>query len=136
MIKINKLMLGDLVRLADGQIAQVIAIDVTGNVDVEFETESFHHHVNAHEEDIEPILLTEDILLKIGFRITGSFTELTEYALNDVDTEICVFCNEESNTPYFYAEIANVEVEMKYINQLQQLLRQCGLDELADNLKI
>lgn len=64
MIKTNELMLGDLVRLTDGQIAKVVTIDATGNVDVEFETESFCHHVNAHEEDIEPIPLTEEILLK------------------------------------------------------------------------
>ena len=64
MIKIDKLMLGDLVRLTDGQIAKVVAIDATGNVDLEFETERFHHHVNAHKEDIEPIPLTEEIQLK------------------------------------------------------------------------
>lgn len=136
MIKTNELMLSDLVRLTDGQIAKVVAIDATGNVDLEFETERFHHHVQAHEEDIEPIPLTEEILLKIGFRKTGSFIELTEYVLNDVDTEICVFYNRENNNPYFYAEIANVEVEMKYIHQLQHLLRLCGGRGIADNLKI
>lgn len=129
-------MLGDLVRLTYGRIVKVIAIDVTGNVDVEFETESFHHHVNAHEEDIEPIPFTEEILLKYGFRITGSFIELVEYALNDVDAEICVFYNRESKSPYFYAEIANVTVEIKYFHQLQHLLRLCGMREIADNLKI
>jgi len=120
MIKIDKLMLGDLVRLTDGQIAKVVAIDVTGNVDVEFETESFRHHVNAHKKDINPIPLTEDILL----------------TLNEDDAEICVFYNRESKSPYFYVEIANVEVEMKYVHQLQHLLRLCEFDELADNLKI
>lgn len=129
-------MLGDLVRLTDEQIAKVVGIYPTGNINVEFETGYFHHFVHVQEKDIEPIPLTEDILLKIGFRITGSFIELTEYVLNDVDTEICVFYNRESNVPYFYTEIANVEVEIKYINQLQQLMRQCELDDLADNLKL
>jgi hypothetical protein len=136
MIKTNELMIGDLVRLTDGQIAKVVAIDATGNVDVEFETKSFRHHVNAHEEDIEPIPFTEEILLKTGFRIIGSFIELVEYALNDVDAEICVFYNRESNNPYFYTEIANVKVEIKYFHELQHLLRLCGGRGIADNLKI
>lgn len=128
-------MLGDLVRLTDGQIAKVVAIDATGNVDVEFETESFLHHVQAHEEDIEAIPLTEEILLEYGFRITGSFIDLEEYVLNDVDAEICVFYK-ESIVPYFYAEIANVEVEIKYVHQLQHLLRLCVWGGgIADNLK-
>lgn len=85
---------------------------------------------------INPIPLKEEILLKNGFRITGSFIELVEYALNDVDAEICVFYNRESKSPYFYAEIANVTVEIKYVHQLQHLLRMCGSATLADNLKI
>ena len=136
MIKIDKLMLDDLVRLADGQIAKVVAILSGSCIIVEFETGYLHRRVHAQEKDIKPILLTKDILLEIGFRITGSFIELTEYVLNDADAEICVFYNRESNTPYFYAEIANVEVEMKYVHQLQHLLRMCGLNELADNLKL
>lgn len=132
MIKIDKLMLGDLVRLTDGQIVKVIAIDVTGNVDVEFETESFHHHVNAHKEDIEPIPLTEDILLGNDFEKTGIFIEVTGYALREND--FCIFYNKEGK--YFYAEIANINIEIEYVHQLQHLLRMCELDELADNIKI
>ena len=136
MIKTNELMLGDLVRLTDGQIAKVVAILSGSCIIVEFETGYLHRRVHAQKKDIKHILLTEDILLEIGFRITGSFIELTEYALNDVDAEICVFYNRESKSPYFYAEIANVEVEMKYVHQLQHLLRMCGSGYIADNLKI
>lgn len=129
-------MLGDLVRLSDGLIAKVVAIDVIGMLYVEFVEDGILIRIKTHKEDIEPIPLTEEILLKTGFRITGSLIELVEYALNDVDTEICVFYNRESKSPYFYAEIANVAVEIKYFHQLQHLLRLCGMREIADNLKI
>lgn len=92
--------------------------------------------LNVPESRANPIPLTEEILLKNGFQITGSFIELVEYALKDVNTEICVFYNRESNTPYFYADIANVDVEIVYVHELQHLLRLCGWDYLADNLKI
>lgn len=138
MIKTSKLMLGDLVRL-NGQIVKVVSLYKNhkgsgGEIIVDSDLKIFNSLVR--DEDIEPIPLTEEILLKNGFRKTGSFIELVEYALNDVDTEICVFYNIESNTPYFYAEIANVEVELKDVHHLQHLLRLCGSNELADNLKI
>lgn len=131
-MKINKLMLGDLVHLADGQIAKVVAIDATGNVDVEFKTKSFRHHVNAHKEDIEPIPLAEEILLGNDFEKTGSFIEVTEYALRE--NGLCIFYDKEGK--YFYAEIANINIEIEYVHQLQHLLRMCGRGDISNNLKI
>lgn len=84
---------------------------------------------------IKPIPLTKDILLKNGFERTGSFADLKEYMLTDVDTDIYIFYVECSE-PYFYTEIATVEVKIEYVHQLQHLLRMCGSATLADNLKI
>ena len=85
---------------------------------------------------IKPILLTEEVLLKNGFRITCAFIEFAAYVLNDAGTEIYVLYNTESDTPYFYAEIAGVEVKLEYVHQLQHLLRMCGSSLLADNLEL
>lgn len=139
MIKTSELMLGDLVLLADGQIAKVVSLYKNhkgsgGEIIVDSDLKIFNSLVR--DEDIKPILLVEDILLKNGFRITGSFIELVEYAWNDVNDEICIFYNRENNNPYFYVEIANVEVKIKYFHELQHLLRMCGFNKLANNLKI
>lgn len=139
MIKTSELMLGDLVLLADRQIAKVVSLYKNhkgsgGEIIVESDLKIFNSLVR--DEDINPIPLTEEILLKNGFRITGSFIELVEYAWNDVNDEICIFYNRESNDPYFYVEIANVEVKIRYLHELQHLLRMCGFNKLADNLKI
>lgn len=82
---------------------------------------------------IKPIPLTEEILLKNGFEKTGSFADLKEYAWTDIDNDIYIFYV-ESNEPYFYTEIATVDVEIKYVHQLQHLLRMCGSVVLADQL--
>lgn len=138
MIKTNELMLGDLVRLTDGQIAKVVSLYKNhkgsgGEIIVDSDLKIFNFLVR--DEDIEPIPFTEETLLKNGFRIIGSFIELVEYILNDANSDICISYNRESNEPYFYAEIANVEVKIKYVHELQHLLRRCGSD-LADNFKI
>lgn len=36
----------------------------------------------------------------------------------------------------FYATITCNEIKLKYVHQLQQLMKQCRLNELANNLKI
>lgn len=143
MINRKDLMINDLLQTEDGRIGKYngeFRRCITCDFDfyriclmsIRSDTDGLH----LPEARVNPIPLTEEILLKTGFRITGSFIELVEYALNDVDTEICVFYNRESKSPYFYAEIANVAVEIKYFHQLQHLLRLCGMREIADNLKI
>ena len=149
MIKIKDLMLDDIVLTKDGHIAKVVSLYKNhkgsgGDIMVDSDSKTFMSLVR--EDDLKPIPLTEEILLKIGFKVTGSFIELVEYVLNDADIEVCVFYNRESNLtflhnrksvePYFYVEIANVEVKIEYVHQLQHLLRQCKLDDLADNLKV
>lgn len=53
MIKVNELMLGDLVYfLTDERIAKITAIDVTGSIDVEFTIENLFQHSKVYETDI------------------------------------------------------------------------------------
>lgn len=124
-------MLGDLV-LTDGQIAKVRGLGVYGDIEVRRENTNIY----GGEKDIEPIPLTEEILLKNGFKATGAFIELEEYSLQAIDSVMCVFYNRECKNPYFYVEIANIDMEIEYVHELQQLMRRCRFDWSADNLKI
>lgn len=82
------------------------------------------------ETSCRPIPLTTEILEKNGF--TKTHTQYTEYMWShpsrctflyqyDPDGEIC---------------LENTEIELNYVHQLQHALRLCGLNELADNLKV
>lgn len=125
MIKTNELMLGDLVRLTDGQIAKVRGLGVYGDIEVRRENTNIY----GGEEDIEPIPLTEEILFKNGFeyemeKITSTSNGYYIFRLED-----------------FYIDIYTHSygfgcATINYVHELQHLLRLCGLNDLADNFKI
>lgn len=125
-MKANELMIGDLV------------IDKTLNAP---------HRVTAqdifllaentiNENNFEPIPLTAEILEKNGFKKTtdekyymcDDYSELSAEEYSDSIWLIC--CSDiECNLPV-------QKIMVSYIHQLQQFLRLCGLNELADNFKI
>lgn len=137
MIKTSELMLGDLVRLADGQIAKVVSLYKNhkgsgGEIIVDSDLKIFNSLVR--DEDINPIPLTAEILENNGFVFKSS-------ECSKIDCFILEFYNgfveiDNFDGLYFYAMLTCKETKLEYVHQLQHLLRMCGLNEVADNLKI
>jgi len=72
-------------------------------------------------DDIEPIKLTEEILVKNGFKKVNMTVDgdYRHYHLHGV----CISWEEQSG--FWYGE---GDIEFKYVHQLQHLLRLCGID--------
>lgn len=69
-------------------------------------------------DDIEPIKLTEEILVKNGFRYSISH--------NDWTNADCNFFLYEAGNGY---RIQNTDIKLDYAHQLQHLLRLCGIEK-------
>jgi len=134
-MEIKDLMLDDLILTNDGQIAKVVSLYINhkgcgGDIIVDSDSKIFMSLVR--EEDINPIPLTEDILLKNGFVLRAGYLDGNEYILPGEDLYIFY----EKDTKKMSVELGPRDIDILYVHQLQYLLRMCGLDELADNLKI
>jgi hypothetical protein len=70
-------------------------------------------------DDIEPIELTEDILVKNGFQKFAESQTLFDYTDNDIHLEYWIG---DGCFRYYTAEI-------HYVHQLQHLLRLCGIEK-------
>ena len=80
----------------------------------------------CHSEDkIEPIPLTIEILEKNGW-----WYEIEDIWLHDKVS----FCIEKWNGKFQCYDISQIKLDS--VHQLQQILRLCGLNELADNFKV
>lgn len=80
------------------------------------------------DDQPEPIPITPEILKKNGWKETAYWHEYQD----DKNTIQCCL-------PDMRGIINGIEIEhfkCEYVHQYQHLLRLCGLDELADNLKI
>lgn len=128
----RELMINDRVVAFD-DVAKVVRAENDGLFYVEYKD---YVRKAILDVDIKPIPVTEDVLLENGFKRTGSFTDIVEYSLREIESILCVYYKVDCENPYFYAEIANVDVEIEYVHELQHLLRLCGWGYLADNLKI
>ena len=99
---------------------------------------------------LEPILLTSEILEKIGFNkvpqpgcSNSYYWEFTKY---EEETNELLYLIKAYSTPFrgmsiFIDNFGDCETlsfnkQMESLHELQQALRLCGLDELADNLKV
>lgn len=130
MIKTSELMLGDFVHLTDGQIAQVIAIDVLGNIDVEFVEEGVLNRIRAHEEDIHPIRLSEYFFLTNGFTRQFHSADKIDYFTQDL-----VINRDGFNDFWFY--IGNDKyIMIRYIHQFQHILKSLKMYDISEKLKI
>lgn len=75
----------------------------------------------------QPIPLTEDMLIKLGFVKNNKEYDLY---VEDGDWHFILYIDEENR---ILLPIANDYTILKYCHQLQQALRLTGLSELADN---
>lgn len=86
---------------------------------------------------LEPIPLTPEILEKNGFKHSATEEDSDYFDNREGDLYYCL-----NRTADGYMSCIDVTHSftisglIKYVHEFQQALRLCGLDELADNLKI
>lgn len=76
---------------------------------------------------IEPIPLTEEILKKNGRLYNGGWRRYLLHDNMNVSYDL-----DRHQFEYKYSRIENI----RYVHQLQHILRLCGLNEIADNFKV
>lgn len=131
MIKINELMLGDLIYfLTDELIAKVTAIDITGSIDVEFIREKISRHSKGYETDVYPILLSEDFLLMNGFTKQFQSADKITYSIQDFSISSDGFNN------FWFHTNNDKYIMVDYVHQLQHILKSLNMYDIAENLKI
>ena len=85
------------------------------------------------DEQPQPIPLTPEILEKNGFVKVNS----QRYDYGNPDTDCYVKVNPKKNMIHVNGRNANSNLySHSFVHELQNSLRLCGLDELADNFKV
>lgn len=116
--------------------ARVEAVDANGMLGIDGKDSVLVEYLVENEmdyyetfDDIEPIILTEEMLMLNGFE---------KYPWNNSAVQF-VFLDEEALIHYgsgIFCYKENTNIKIKYVHELQHLLRLCGLNDLADNFKI
>lgn len=118
MIDPKELMMGDLV--IDGYTNRPMRIEVVNKM---------------MGSGLYPIPLTAEILEKNGFKKGEDdatlITRTSEYYIELWMMPLCVGFYFQS-----YYDTNELRINIDYVHELQQALRLCGLNELADNFKI
>lgn len=119
----KELMIGDLVCLKDDIKCELpLKIDGVITNDISLDGDGF---LGGTEGLIRPIPITPEILEKNGWWFN---TEDIWYH-DEVN-----FCIEKWNGKFQCYDISQIKLDS--VHQLQQTLRLCGLNELADNFKV
>lgn len=126
-MKTTELMVGDFIIAKNYGIKEIIGIrDFDGVVEI---SESEDSEVEIPYDDIKPIPITPEILEKNGWKETQFWHEYQK------DGNTLQSCLPDMRGRFFNGvEIQHFKCE--YVHQYQHLLRLCGLDELATNLKV
>lgn len=126
-MKATELMCGDLV-LINNTPHKIQAID---SIDAEIQADDELYYVGEdryHSEDkIEGIPITPEILEKNGWKHSNRLMIIR------IDGDDFYWC--EGFRGVLYKNQYNM-CDCKYVHELQQALRICGLKELADNFKV
>ena len=119
----SQLMLGDLVMF-EGETFKIDGISIG-----EAHFCGDEENIWCHEDNIEPIPLTAEILEKNGWTLLANFGGEAYWSDNG-----------EFSLPYNKGQyriiIHGIVVKITYLHELQHALRLCGLDYIADNFKI
>ena len=116
-MKANELMIGD-----------KVVVKVLSQLPSTYVLHTWTTNDYSRDIQVKPIPLTPEILEKNGWKETEYWHEykdgntIIQYSLSNI-----------------WGIINEIEIEhfkCEYVHQYQHLLRLCGLDELADNLKI
>ena len=131
-MKATELMIGDWVKIKghlDYDKVQEIARDENMQWYISFACSATLFR--AYE--FEPIPLTSEILEKNGFIKVNS----QRYDYGYPDTDCYVKVNPKKNMIHVNGRNANSNLySHSFVHELQNSLRLCGLDELADNFKV
>ena len=155
-MKKNELMIGDWVQVlpisnkvkSHYDKIESIRKEYTGQIYIEG---SYHDREHKNLEDwfdwsvgldnLKPITLTSEILEKNGFKGNGySFLELDDssyleyYYFEGRLRKICKNVDEWDN--HNFVKHITFQCHCRYVHELQQALRLCGLSDLADNFKV
>lgn len=134
MIKIKDLMLDDLVLTKDGHTGKVVSLyknhkGSSGDIMVDSDSKIFMSLVR--EDDLEPIFLTEEILLKNGFEKIDKTENKALYWFYYLVIEYDYDLKE-----FWFNGNEGSSILINYVNQLQHLLRMFNMEDKADNLKL
>lgn len=125
-MKATELMIGDWVCLKDDIKCELpLKVDGVLTDDISLDGEGF---LGGAEGLIRPIPITPEMLVRNGWKETQYWHE---YQDGKNTIQCCL--------PDMRGRINGIEIEhfkCEYVHQYQHLLRLCGLDDLADNLKI
>ena len=126
-MKPTDLMIGDWVCLKDDvQYESPMKVDGILAHNISLEGEGF---LGDADEIISPIPLTAEILEKNGWRHDTTNHMYDIWLHEDVEFNI-----EKWNGKFICSD--DNQIKLYSVHQLQQILRLCGLDGLADNFKV
>lgn len=123
----RELMIGDWVSY-DGEYVKIEGVTTdSGRYKYPFSVEYIDGRDFAHIAvlNVEPIPLTEEMLINNGFEDLGRYFRLQD--------DILMI---HRNGGKLWAIIGTWAIDIQYVHKLQHLLRFCGLNELAENFKI
>lgn len=129
-MKANELMIGDwvLAQFINGdRYARISAIAIDCAV-VSVGDREYEHDYDA----VLPITLTEEILKANGF--LESIEEGTFYFPQEDINQLGYAIETDDGEAFFIT--GHELIVFDYVHELQQVLRLCGLEELADNFKL
>lgn len=129
-MKAAELMINDLVRTNKDEIIKVESISTKRqHRKVGFHRADDKYHIKyVRQGQLEPILLTEEILKKNHFRWMDTWSAWCFFAENG--GSIILMKIKDS----FCVHVTNISCS--YVHELQHILRMVGLNEVADNFKI
>ena len=128
-MKISELMIGDFVY-GCGRVERVTGIGFSEPYLIE--TLFVGAFCHRKETDVTPIPLSDDILIKNGFRRNGNLFELS-------NNDFCIQHDYKKFYAYNYWEDIvrkNYITELDSVHKLQNLLRILGFNDILENFKI
>lgn len=139
-MKANELMIGDRVYLIKGYFMNYSLSTIKRKEILEIDG-YYLHKISEGLLEVEPIPLTVEILEKNGFKGEGylileldEFSCLEYYPFEGRLRKIWHGIDEWNN--HSDTKDITFQCHCKYVHELQHALRLCGLNEIADNLKI
>ena len=124
-IRCKSLCVGDWVANRNGSPMQIVAVDEDNAYACEGKEERPWIFGDDEGYEPQPIVLTPEILEKNGWWFDGY--DIWQH-------KKVSFCIEKWNERFRCYDINDIKLDS--VHQLQQILRLCGLNELADNFKI
>lgn len=130
-MEINEIMIGDWVKCTDPTPIQITVIDSWDMVVKD------QDDLRVEIGDLQPIPLTERMLLRNGFEDFGEILTLKwKGGVDNCELNLRKMYNKDNICDAFGCMIGGCVQLIIYVQELQHLLRLCGLDGLASNFKI